>query len=349
MNGKIFRVIFILILCQLIGCVAIYRSVRDKRDRNYQEGMTYYKQNKIAQANECFETVVDIEPDYKDAKSYLRKTSRLMSQKERRVKQRANVSYEKGVAMLNRRQYDEALGLFLQAQEQDPDHVDVEEKIDECREKLAPRFDQFMKTAERQYERKQYIPAYQSVMKAKAYNPSGSGLGSLRRKIEDKLEDSSEKFYDKGKDLYNRKQYAAAQQQLQKAVRAHPWHEGAKDLLNKASGRLNLDKNYNSAVTMFNSGNYFGAKQAFSQVSGVEPGYKATEQYLSKISSALANQAPAFYNTGVALYDKGNYQAAIGEFNKVLSINPGHSQAQEYRQRAQTKMDIQKSLGGSQE
>ncbi|MBN1531296.1 MAG: tetratricopeptide repeat protein [Spirochaetes bacterium] len=348
MDRKIFRVIFILLLCQCIGCVAIYRSMRDKRDRNYQEGVAFYKQHKIAEAHECFDTVVDIEPEYRDAKRYLRKTTRLLALKERRVKQRANINYERGVAMLNRRRYDDALRLLLLAQQQDPDHEEVEDKIDECREKLAPRFDQLIKIAERQYDRKQYIPAYRTYLKARDYDPSSMQVGSLRRRIEGKLEDNAEKYYDRGRELYNRRQYAAAQRQFRMALRAHPWYEDAREFLNKTSGRLNLDKNYTAAVTMFNRGNYFGAKTAFNQVNSIEPSYKATEQYLSRISGALAGQAPAFYNSGVALYDKGNYQAAIGEFNKVLAINPGHTQAQEYRQRAQTKLDIQKSLGGSQ-
>jgi tetratricopeptide (TPR) repeat protein len=84
-------------------------------------------------------------------------------------------------------------------------------------------------------------------------------------------------------------------------------------------------------------------------VNSIEPGYKATEQYLNKINAALVVQIPTFYNNGVAYYEKGNYQAAVIEFNKVLSLNPGHTQAQEFRQRAESKLELEKSLkGGSQ-
>ncbi len=346
MTKKICSAVILALLLQLVGCVAIYRAVRDKRDRSYQEGVDLFRQNRIEEAHDRFDTVVDIEPEYRDAKRYLRKTTRLLNQKERRVKHTANVNYEKGAALCNRGRHEDALPLLVLAKEQDPDHEDVDDKIDECREKLLPRYDQLMKTAERLYDRKQYIPAYRTALKAKLYNPSGAA-GSLGRKIERKLEDSSEKYVSKGRELFNKKQYTAAQGQFRLALRAHPWSEEAKSLYDKAGGKLNLDKNYRTGVTMFNSGNYFGAKAVFGQVNAVEPGYKATEQYLNRINNALAGQAPAFYNSGVALYDKGNYSAAIAEFNKVLAVNPGHTQAQEYRQRAQTKMDIQKSVGGS--
>lgn len=349
MRRRHLTIILIILLCQLTSCTMIYRSVRDKLVRSYQEGIVLYKQNKFAEAYDRFDTVVDIEPNYKDAKKYLRKAERQMLAKEKKLQQRANVNYDKGVALMKKGQYDGALDLFLLAKKQDPEHDEVDDKIDECREKLAPKFEGLLKQAERLYDKKQYVPAYKTCLQASDYNPTSGDLSSLKGKIEDRLEDASEKFYDKGKQFYNKKNYGAAEQQLAKALTIHPWHEPSKELLGKARGRLNLDKNYNSAVTMYNSANYFGAKNAFNAVNNVEPGYKATAQYLSKIENALSSQVPGFYNSGVSLYDKGNYQAAIAEFNKVLAINPGHSQAAEYRQRAQTKLDIQKSVGGTTE
>ena len=77
----------------------------------------------------------------------------------------------------------------------------------------------------------------------------------------------------------------------------------------------------------------------------MENGYKDTGAYMAKINNSLAGRIGIYYNQGVALYDKGNYRAAIAEFNKVLSINSSHGNAQEYRQRAQQKMETRNSVG----
>jgi outer membrane protein assembly factor BamD (BamD/ComL family) len=67
MKRKLITAIIILVIFQLTNCVTVYRFVRDKRDRCYKEGVDLYSQNKFEEACDRFETVVDIEPDYKDA------------------------------------------------------------------------------------------------------------------------------------------------------------------------------------------------------------------------------------------------------------------------------------------
>jgi tetratricopeptide (TPR) repeat protein len=146
--------------------------------------------------------------------------------------------------------------------------------------------------------------------------------------------------------FYNKKRYSAAKTHLQLALKANPWDKNSKEILDKINGKLNLDKNYQRGITLYNNANHFGAKAAFNQVSAVEPGYKATDAYMTKVSTALAGRIDIYYNNGVSFYEKGNYKAAITEFKKVLSIDPSHSNAQEYIQRARPNMEMKKSIGG---
>ncbi len=347
MSKRLNLIITIIVISSLAGCVSIYRSVKEKRDKSYREGIELYQQNKFAEAKDRFQTVVDIEPDYKNAQSYLARSEKLIKMKAQNIKLRANVNYDRGVALMKQGQYEGALDYLLLAQREDPNLVDADEKIDQCRKKLKPRLKQTLKTAQWQYDRKQYLQAYWTCIKAKKYAPSDMETSQMLSKTEDRLDEKAKKFRAKGKDYYGKKQYAAAQQQLQMALATNPADKESKQLLAKVNDRLNLDKYYNNAITLYNSGNYFGARASFQAVSNIEPGYKATDQYQSKINTALINQAPMFYQNGVALYEKGNYQGAVAEFNKVLSVTPGNTKAQEYRQRAQSKLELETSLKGA--
>lgn len=347
MKRKISAALFMIIIFQMAGCISIYRSVRDKRDKSYKEGVELFNQNKIEEANEKFETVVDIEPDYRDARQYLAQTKRLLSMRKRNIKHRANVNYDTGVALMRKGRYDEALPLLIAAKEQDSDHPDADLKIEECRKKLEPRFEALLKIADQQYNRAQYIPAYNTCLRAKIYNPTSVQLFTTMRKIESKLNDNASKYVSKGKQFYDKKQYQAALNQFKIAQQANPWDKDIRELLDKTNARINLDKNYQNGITQFNKGDYFGSKFSFNQVNYVEPNYKDTAKYLARINSALAGQVGYFYSSGVAYYDKGNFESAVAEFNKVLSINPAYPNAQEYRQRAQAKLEMQKSVGGA--
>jgi tetratricopeptide (TPR) repeat protein len=344
---KLFTASLIIVFFHASGCITNYHSVRDNRDKSYAEGVELFKQNKYDEACAKFERVVEIDPDYRDAKQYLKRSKKLIILKKKNIEQKSDINYDKGVALMKHGRYGDALILLLLVQEQNPDHIDVDDKIDECREKLAPEFDKLLKLADRQYQQKQYLSAYATCMKAKIYNPSNMKVGTLMGEIEAKLKENASKYQVKGKEFFNKKQYNSALSMYQLAQKTNPWDSETKKMIDNINVKINLEKYYQRAVTFYKNGEYYNAKLVFVQVNNVEPSYKATEHYLKEISTRINSRADFFYNNGIAFYQKDNYEAAINEFNKVLSINPNHSNAQDYRTRAQTKLNAKKSVSGN--
>lgn len=343
---KRYSVILIVILCQVISCSSVYKSVIDRRDNNYREGVDLYNHKKYEDALACFKTVSDIEPNYKDTRRYLAVLEKIIKAKENQIRQNADIKYKEALALMKRRQYEDALNRFLRLKNDDTDYDSLDDKIAECRKKLVPKLNAVIKQAERFYNRKEYIQAYTSCQKALIFDPSSDEADKLKSKIEEKLDEKCEKYRDNGEKFYSKKQYTSAREQFKLALKNNPWDNESKDYLNKVNNRINLEKDYKAAVKDFNNADYFKAKSSFLSINNIEPGYNSTEQYMNRINSILNSQLNTFYNKGVALYDKGDYQSAINEFDKVLSIKPDHSMAAEYRQRAQSKLDVQKSLKG---
>ncbi|MFH0974577.1 MAG: tetratricopeptide repeat protein [Spirochaetota bacterium] len=343
-TGK-YGIIIIMFLFS-VSCSSFYKSVIDKRNQNYKEGIELYNKKNYEGARDRFKTVMDIEPGYRDTKKYWAMLDNIIRSKEKQAIQRANANYAKGLAFVKQRQYENALNYFLLVKADNPDHGTVDLKITECRQKLVPRLNETLKQGERLYGRRQYIQAYNAYLKAALFDPSSPDAAQLKSKIEDKLDEKCRKYRAKGKEHYAKKQYANAQQQFELALNNNPWDRESRDLLTHARRWIYLDNFYNTTVGEFNDADYFKARSSFLSIHNMEPGYRATEQYLEKINVILSKQLSTIYNKGVSLYDKGDYKAAITEFNKVLLIDPDHAMAEEYRQRAQAKLDIQKSLKG---
>jgi tetratricopeptide (TPR) repeat protein len=349
MKIKNIGIVIILLLFTAAGCSSVYKSVIDKRDQNYKEGVELYNKKNYEEARNCFKTVMDIEPGYKDTKKYWSIIDSIIKNKENQALQKANVNYNKGQTFMKHRQYEDALNCFLQVKKDNPVHEFVDQKIEECRKKLVVKQKETVKQAEILYNKKQYIEAYTACQKAINFDPSNSEAVQLKTKIENVLDEKCRKYKANGKELLLKKQYTRAQQQFELALKNNPWDNESKELLVKVKNQINLDKFYNSAVDEYNKADYFEARASFLSINNTEPGYRATEQYLEKINSILNGQLNTIYNKGVSLYGKGEFKSAIDEFNKVLTINPDHSMAGEYRQRAQSKLDIQKSLKGKAE
>jgi tetratricopeptide (TPR) repeat protein len=338
--------IIIIVFMLFVNCSTFYKSVIDKRDKNYKEGVELYNKKKYEEARECFKVVMDIEPGYKDTKKYWSLSDTIIKNNENKALQRANISYIKGLSNMKDRQYEEALNCFLQVKNDDPDRESLDQRIDECRKKLVPRMKEALKQAERQYNRNNFIEAFNACQKTLTFDPSSQEGAQLKNKIEDKLNEKSRKYRANGKVFYSKKQYIRAQREFEFALKNNPWDSESKEFLVKVKNQINLDNLYNAAVNEYKNAEYFNARSSFLSINNSEPGYKATEQYLGKINSILNGQLNTIYNKGVSLYEKGEYKSAIEEFNKVLTINPDHSMAGEYRQRAQSKLEIQKSLKG---
>jgi tetratricopeptide (TPR) repeat protein len=338
--------IIIIMFLFTVSCSSFYKSVIDKRNQNYKEGIELYNKKNYEESRDRFKIVMDIEPGYRDTKKYWAMLDNILRSKEKQALQRANANYTKGLAFMKQRQYENALNYFLLVKADNPEHQTVDVKITECRQKLVPRLNETLKQGERLYTRKQYIQAYNAYQKAVLFDPSNPDAAQLKTKIEDKLDERCRKYRARGKDFYSKKQYTNAQQQFELALNNNPWDKESKDFLAHTKRWIYLDNFYNTAIGEFNDADYFKARSSFLSINTMEPRYRATEQYLEKINSILSKQLSTIYSKGVSLYDKGDYKSAINEFNKVLLIDPDHSMAEEYRQRAQAKLDIQKSLKG---
>ena len=344
---KIPFISIVLLSCiTLSSCTMIYKSMKEKRNRTYNEGVTLYNQKKYEEAYDKFDTVVSIDPEYKKSKDYLKRSEAYLKRKEQNIKQRANENYSRGIKLKKAKQYEAALDAFLLSKQQNPDYEDIDDQIDECRNNLTGRFKKLFAQASNQYKAKQYKNSYNTCLNAKKIK-SDSELSSLMGNIESALNDKSRPYRNAGGKFYSNGNYEKAKGQLATALNINPWDKEAKELMDKTSSMLNMSRDYKAAVDLYNRGQSLPAYGKFLAISQKNPQYKDTASYLEKSKAQLSKNIGAYYNSGVQQYDKENFEAAINEFNKVLLVNPDHKSALEYRQRAQAKLDIKKSLGGT--
>ncbi|MCP4137670.1 MAG: hypothetical protein GY754_42275 [bacterium] len=345
--STIFLLIFALILTiEFTGCTTIYQYMKEKRNKTYKEGVTLYNQGKYEEANDRFDTVVSIDPEYKNAKGYLAKTNNYLKREERKEKRKADINYARGMKLKRGRKYEAALDLFLLVEKQDPDNANVGTQIGECREKLAGKYDQVVALAEKQFKRKQYQKAYRTCLRAKKINPLGLKQFTLMDNIKSALEQKASPYSDRAEKYYSADKFKKAKSELLTVLTINPWDEDSKELLKKCNRMIALDAEYQAAIGYYNKKNYVAAYGRFRAINKKESGYKSTNKYLDKTKESLNRNASRYYRSGLRYYDSGKYQAAINEMNKVLLANPGHGKAQEYKQRAKAKLATRRSLGG---
>ncbi len=322
------------------GCSLVYKHVINKRNEKYREGIRFYNRKDYKKAKDRFDTVVSIDPEYKRAKYYLRKTDNYL----RRKKQRINKIYNRGLYYKKRKKYETALNNFLIVEKVDPGFKDVNSQIEQCREKLTGRYKWRISAAKKLYKKGKYIDAYEYCKRARKYKPEGYEVKSLIEKINDKLGIKTKKYRKRADYFYSKSRYKKAVENLKIVLKIHPWDRGSRKILADCNRKIEFNEKYNSAVKNYKKKKYYLAYIQFSYIKKREESYKATDRYLDKLKKILVKYIGRYYNRGMSYYEKDKFKAAINEWNKVLMINPNHSKALKYKRRAQEKLEIKESL-----
>jgi tetratricopeptide (TPR) repeat protein len=333
-----------LIIVTLYGCGATYQYLQERRDRNYEEGVKNYKQKKYKEARDNFDTVVSTDPGYKNAMQYLKKTEAILKQKEKDSNKSLADHYSKAMKYKKAKKYEDALIVFLKINELDPSYKDNEDQIEFCRGKLAGKYKATVGNAENLYKKSKYRESYTLCLKAKLYNPKGPEADKLMSKIQDHFDEATEKKRKIATEYYEKKDYRSAKDELVSLLKINPWDQEGIKMLQDCNRKIAVDDEYNSAVKDYIRQKHFQALARFYEISKKEKGYKDADRYIEDINSILSRSIPEFYNRGVQYYENGKYKEAINSWNMVLTIDPNHEKAREYKKRAQAKLSIKESL-----
>jgi len=325
--------------------------MKNKRDTTYDQAIMLYKNKNYQEAQKNFKTVVSIDPEYKKAKVYLKRTTAYLARFERQQKiqeqkklRALRQRYYTGLAYKKKRRYESALTVFLSIQDEDPYFEEVEDQIDECREKLAWKYSQIIDKAQDLKEKKEYKKAYATALTAKKYDPDGREAASLIKDIEKELNDEAAPYKSKADVYYNQKKFQLAKDTLKKAETINPWDTEINEKISQCNKMIRIDTMYNDAMKYYRKKDYYTAYAKMLSVNRQEQNYKNSEKHIEHLKLLLNKNINIYYNRGLKYYEQNKFQAAINEWNKVLMIDSGHDKARYYRERAVAKLETQKSL-----
>lgn len=352
-NKKIVIPICIILTLSLTDCSSMFRSMKRKRDQNYEEGLDLYKKKEYAEAQKKFKVVVSIDPEYKRAETYLKRSITYQKRKEQQQKWREQKrqnyltkQYNLGLVYTKKQNYEKALDIFLDIYNIEPEFEDVEDRIDDCRDELEWKYKRLINTAKEQLDKRQLKEANRTLQAAKRYNPDGREIRSLGKGIEKKLADQTKPLKETAEKYIEQNNYNKAEIQLKKVLEIDPWDEEAKSMLKTAQRMKSIDELYEKGMRYYRKKDYYTAYLTLHSVNAKANGYKNTPDHLDRLKVLLKKNVNLYYKRGLKYYEQEKFNSAIREWDKVLMIEPGHEKARQYRERAEAKLDMKKSLGG---
>ncbi len=186
----------------------------------------------------------------------------------------------------------------------------------------------------------------QPVLPPKVKVPSEEEVISTREKMEQKF---SEALSD-----YKKADYNGAIAKWEEVVKVRTDDVELKELIEEAKERIakakekkikGMGKHYNKAVAYYKKRRWEEAMTELEEVLKLEPQHKQSGDLMKRIEEKIwltaqegrKKMMDEYYNAGLAFFEKGEYEKAIAEFEKVLRLEPIHLQAQRLIEEAREK------------
>ncbi|MDH5661400.1 MAG: tetratricopeptide repeat protein [Elusimicrobiota bacterium] len=184
------------------------------------------------------------------------------------------------------------------------------------------------------------------ILPPQAEVPSGEKVISTKQKMEQKF---SEALSD-----YKQADYNGAIAKWEEVVKVRSDDAELKGLIEEAKERIakakeqkikSMKKRYTKAVAYYKKRRWEEAMAELEEVLKLEPKHKQSIDLMKRIEEKIwltaqegrKKMMDGYYNAGLAYFQNGEYKKAIAEFEKVLSLEPIHLQAQRLIKEAREK------------
>ncbi|MFQ3675767.1 MAG: PorV/PorQ family protein, partial [Endomicrobiia bacterium] len=157
-----------------------------------------------------------------------------------------------------------------------------------------------------------------------------------------------DRAYKRAMVFVNNGKYVSAYRELQYIVTLDPMHQQSKEEIvkieelfkqvqqqrQKEKLEKEIQENLIKAKGYFEKGELLKAKEIFDVIIKLNPEHSEANMYKQRIDNiqkeTMKQRVNVYFNEGMNLYEKGNYDRAIKRFEDILEIDPKHEKAKEY-------------------
>ncbi|MBN2414037.1 tetratricopeptide repeat protein [candidate division KSB1 bacterium] len=312
----------------------------EKAENHFFTGLGYYSQRQFDQAEKEFNLALELVPNYSDAKDYL---ERIAGERKNNINRIVLLTKE-AQNYENRQLWYNAKERYQQILEIDPNNSMAQEKIQKLDVEIGKIVNTEIVKGENLYRNQQYPAAQQIFQNILRIQPDNANARRYIYLINEKTSGKSLKYYEQAQTLFQQENWNASLMAIDSALQVNPNYTEAVQLKNKILNMLDVEQMLANAISEFRKQNYIAAMEHFNQILVKDPQNIQALTYLEQCQLRLNQQVDEYFNKGIELYSKENYQLAIRYWQKALEINPSHKGSIEYTKRALDRLKALKRL-----
>ena len=318
----------------------IYTLHRQEAEKFFVRGLGYYEQENYPKALEFFQQAQNLSPNYPEAQSYLERTqAKLQEQKDEVARLLAE-----GNRLAQRQQFLRAYRAYREVLGREPENETAKQQTRLLQSRIDAFVAEKLQAANRAFEREDYAPAGDFCKQVLEVTPRQQEAAALLQRIEQVKNRRAEDFTRRGLDFFAAREWNRASDEFEKALSVDPDNRQAQQKRQEALSQSGIQQLAEKAQSHFTRGQYSQALEVYKMVLDRDPRNAAAQAQLKECQSQLRSQVEKYFKRGLDFYTNDDYENAVKEFDKALSLEPLHKQSLETKQKAQQSLEALKRL-----
>jgi len=226
----------------------------------------------------------------------------------------------------------------------DPTDDEASTRLHDLESKFRSHVSQLIETADSLMGEKKFDQARASYQEALDFDPGNTGTEQKLAGLDSMIVDRVQYHTERARNFQAKNQVEEARKEYEMILTYDAKNSFALNRLEAFKVRKASLDLFDKGKTLFDQGNYFGALTIFLDFVQREPNNKDAKTYIDRSRGMLQSSVERQFKTGLQLYVKENYKAALEVWDKVLIIAPDHQTTLEYSKRAKEKLEALEKL-----
>ena len=309
------------------------------------EGMAYYQSGNWSSAEQVFQQILILKPDYTEAQKYQEQSRNLLLQE--KVQQLLLA----GIKFIQENKLEDARIKFYQILELEPTEERAKQHLQKIEDEERLRSHQelverFYQEGEEHYLKGEYDLAQIKYRQVLDLEPTHADAQARLNEVQKQLlQGQVAMLMEDGISYYKNGKWEEAELKFHNVLELIPDSQLAKEYLQKISQeskQQQLARSLEEGKDYYQKGSYQEAIFRFRQVLDLEPTNEEAQSYLQLALKTSEQEewqrlSEKYYQEGLQLYESNRLEEAGVKFRQALDLNPEYSSAAEYLTKLQEK------------
>lgn len=306
----------------------------------FYRGVGYYRQENYDRALQEFQRAIENNSSLYEADSYLSRTRAKLQERDERIAQ----LLQKGQGLEKKRKYIAAAEAYVEVVKLDRENPSATSALERVRPRINTYLGSLYNKATNYYNKGELEKARELLTRILSIDPAHEAAKKSLVGVRQKERENLSFYLANADSAFKRTDWLAALDMYDVAIEIDASNKRAIDGKKAAEQKIEIADLSKQGRRKYEQERYADAAAIYRRILRMEPRHSSALVELERTQEDLNNLVETHFNHGIDLYTRDDYQAAIGELERVLALQPDHPGAQEYIQQAKERIRALRSL-----